>query len=633
MTDKNTPVYRALWELMNVARGSHRANNAWLYALTWLAASRLAMSGQLPGATSISDLISVSAWNIGQDGVLPPEAKDLVWGAGGDSPHEAAMRTQALGIVTRLIEEYGHYPWDVIDAPWQRSDAWRADVNSDIALAPELCELAFDAVRVRSQALIWIPFDPSGQLVIRAVRRGMRVIAAGPGRRTETHLRLLLALEDQTRLAQSDVLFDVPRTSVKRELTADFLLATPPIGMKLQAGAGWRQWEGEEPDVAGGSDLYQRHGPISQVQIDRSDTWAIAAFWPRVRERAVFLASPSVLFAKGQEQRLREHLLMEQRCLSAVTLLPTRQLSVTSLATALLLLDRTRDQHLLRLVDATEMTADTRSSMRYTRTLDHERIASLMSRTAEDEKVAVDVSIDAVMRRDFNLMPARYLRADLAETTGPRRPLGELVTVIRAPVAFKDPAATVVQEAGFPELDRWRAVAGPCAKTTSISFRKLEPAMLRQGDLLLSIKGTLGKSALIGDVPTVEPFPFGASRKEGGVVFPEVTRAPAVPSQSCIALRVRDSSISPILLFLYLRSDDFKRQIESLRLGATIAHVTPTTLLEEIQVPVLTVENQRDYIRRWTELCELEASIEDAQQRTEEIRRALWGPDAYQPQG
>lgn len=628
MTNKNTPAYRALWELMDVARGSHRANNAWLYALTWMAASRLAMSGDLPGATSLSDLISASAWDIHHEGVLPPEAKDLVWGPGADSPHESAMRTQALGIVTRLIDEYGHHQWDVIDAPWLRSDTSRVDVYSDIALAPELCELAFEALQADRQSLIWIPFDPSGQLVVRAVRRGMRVIAAGPGRRTDTHLRLLLAIEGQSRVEESAVLFDVPRAAVKRELTADFLLAAPPIGTKLQPGAGWRQWEPGEPDGAGSSTLYQRHGPMSQVQTDRSDAWAIAALWPRVRERAVFLVSPSVLFAKGQEQRLRQHLLMGKRCLAAVTLLPTRQLNVAGIASAMLLLDRARDQGSIRLVDASDMTVDTKSSMRYTRVLDYERVAHLISRTVDDASAACDVSTDAVIRRDFNLMPARYLRAALADKAGPRRPLGDLVSVIRAPVVYKDPAATLVQEAGFPELDRWRAVAGPCAKTTAIQFRKLEPSMLRHGDLLLSIKGTLGKSALMGDVPTVEHFPFGTTRREGGMVFPDVKKAPVVPSQSCIALRVRDNSISPVLLFLYLRSDDFKKQIESLRLGATIAHVTPSTLLEEIQVPVLPVEQQQDYIRRWSELCELEASIENAQQRTEKIRQALWAPDA-----
>ena len=42
-------------------------------------------------------------------------------------------------------------------------------------------------------------------------------------------------------------------------------------------------------------------------------------------------------------------------------LLPTRQLSATSLAPVMLLLDRARDQRSIRLVDATDMTIDTRS--------------------------------------------------------------------------------------------------------------------------------------------------------------------------------------------------------------------------------------------------------------------------------
>lgn len=626
MTNKHTPAYRALLELMDVARGLHSGKNAWLYALTWLAASRLAVRGHLPGATGINDLISASAWDNQPGGAIPTEARELVWGRGDDSTHESAARTQALGVVTRLLEEYGHHEWDVIDAPWQQSETWRADVSGGFALAPELCDLAFDVLEARTGGVLWIPFDPSGQLVIRAVRKGLRVIAAGPGRRDETHLRLLLAIEGQSSLMESAVLFDVPRGEVKRELTADFLLAAPPFGMKLQLGTGWRQWEGEDTDAGEANSLYQRHGPITQVQIDRSDSWAIAAFWPRVRERAVFLTSPGVLFAKGQEQRLREHLLMKARALRAVAMLPTRQLGPTSLASAMLLLSRAGGERSIRLVDATQMTTDRRSSMRYSRVLDSERIGPLVLRQAEDENSARDVSLEEVIDHDFSLLPARYLRPDLPDAGGPRRRLGDLVTVIRAPVVYKDPAATVVQEAGFPELDRWRAVAGPCAKTTAIQPRKLEDAMLRDGDLLLSIKGTLGKSALVGNVPTVD-HSSSAARRDGGLVFADIGQAPVVPSQSCIALRLRDNSVSPVLLFLYLRSDEFKRQIDSLRLGATIAHITPSTLLQEVQVPVPPLERQQDYVRRWSELCDLEASIEDAQQRTEEIRQALWAPD------
>ncbi len=246
MTNKNTPAYRALWALMDIARGSHRANNAWLYALTWLAASRLASSGHIPGPSDISSLISAEAWNALPEALIPAEARELVWGSGRDTSIDSSMRTQALGVVARLIEEHGQQDWDVIDAPWLQSDTWRTDMGADAALAPELCDLAFDCLQAPSGSTIWIPFDPSGQLVMRAIRKRLHVIAAGPGRRTETHLRLLLAIEGHGHWLESPIEFDVPRGSIKRELVTDFLLATPPFGMRLQPGAGWRQWESDE---------------------------------------------------------------------------------------------------------------------------------------------------------------------------------------------------------------------------------------------------------------------------------------------------------------------------------------------------------------------------------------------------
>ena len=624
MTIKSNPAYRALWALMDLARGTHKANNAWLYALTWLAAARLAISGQDPEIIEIGDLISESTWNKLPEELIPAEAKDLVWGVGRGHSQDSSIRTQALGIVAGLIAEYGQNEWDVIDASWSLPEIWRADSNADAALAPELCELAFACLQAPPESVIWIPFDSSGQLVVRAIRNGLKVIAAGPGRRTDTHLRLLMAIEGFGLRKDCPVQFDVPRGNVKREIKAEFLIATPPFGMRLQTGAGWRQWEGDESDLVLQSSLYRRHGPVTQVQIDRSDSWAVAAFWPRVSRRAVFLASSGILFSKGQEQRLREHLLLESRSLLAAVLLPTRMLSVTTLASAMLILDRSGEPHSMRLVDATEMTIDTKSSMRYARNLDHERVASLVNKQAADEKAVCDVSIEEILKQDFSLMPGRYLRPALSTAAGPRRPLGDLVEVIRAPAASKESIAIMVQEAGFPELDRWRAVTGPCSKTTLLQPRKIGNHQLRSGDILLSIKGTLGKSGLIGDVPGNADVSFGLEDKAENSDNSDISSLPLVPSQSCIALRVRNASISPTVLLLYFRSDDFKRQIESLRSGAAIAHVTPATLLQDIHVPIPPKAEEAEYLRRWSELCELEASIEEAQERSNRIRAALW---------
>jgi len=73
-----------------------------------------------------------------------------------------------------------------------------------------------------------------------------------------------------------------------------------------------------------------------------------------------------------------------------------------------------------------------------------------------------------------------------------------------------------------------------------------------------------------------------------------------------------------------MRSDEFKAQLEALRLGATIAHISPASLLSDVQIPVLPLDDQEQKIREYEVLCELEATIEDAQARAENIRTNLW---------
>ncbi|OWS71975.1 hypothetical protein CBI30_03840 [Polynucleobacter aenigmaticus] len=613
------PAAIALVELMDLSRSNRNIEDAWLYALTWLAACRLTPANNIGGASGINGLLSRETWDRTTYSAIPVEAKNLIWGSKSDSTSESTERTQALSIVTKLIEKTNGQSWDVIDVPWSITGSSR--INFLGGLTPELCDLLFTGIDAKTGDKIWIPFDQSGQLVIRAVRKGLKVVADGPGRQSQLHLKLLLAIESADHTNGGSVDFEVGTETNSRELNAEFLIATPPFGMRIQTGAGWHQWEGANLDQIGGDGIYQRHGPFIKVQLDRSDSWAVAAFWPRISRRAVFLVSPNVLFAKGQEQRLRENLLLNEGGLSAVTMLPTRQLSMTSMASVILQLDRNSLERQVRFTDATEMTIESKSTMKFSRILDLPRVVSLMSGKLEDPKTSITTGYEEIAMQDFNLVPTRYLRQSL---TGPRRPLGVLVEVIRAPVTSKDPTALTIQEAGFPELDRWRAVSGPFSKTTSINVRKLEESMLREGDILLSIKGTLGKSALIGRVPTVDSsFQHTAMKQYGEPIFTEITLSPVVPSQSCIALRVADPGISPLQLFMYLRSDDFKNQIDSLRVGASVAHVTPRTLMNEIRVPIPEKSELDNYRQKYDELCDLEVSIEIADQRMVEIRNSL----------
>ena len=190
-------------------------------------------------------------------------------------------------------------------------------------------------------------------------------------------------------------------------------------------------------------------------------------------------------------------------------------------------------------------------------------------------------------------------------------------------MASKDLFAVPAWEVGIPRLDRLTPIAAPLAKgkykskSTSIDPRKAEGSVLRSGDVLLSIKGTIGKAGLLGDVPEAAPnlrfgSPLDVDEDDG-------RNWPVVAAQSCIALRLTSNRMSPQLLLLYLWSEDFLRQIDGLRKGATVARVTPSVLLKEIQVPIVPLAEQTALIQTYDELCRLEEIIAAAEPRTKAL--------------
>jgi type I restriction-modification system DNA methylase subunit len=624
----------ALWQLMDLVRDKYTIDSAWLYSLTWIAACRLSLGNSDEESLLLLKLQREEIWSEERYSSIPSEAKILLWGQG-DLATDKELKKKAIRILVSMIDRHDSHDqseiinWNVSDLLWDFREFSRTDAFGGMAMAPELCDLAFEMLDPQAGKTIWIPFDATGQLVIRAAKRGLQVNAYGPGRRLSTQLQLLLAIERANGSIPLEVNFEEPPTEENRRVFLDdYLISVPPFGMKIQPGMGWHQWEGEPEENHQLESLSRRIGPFLQLQLDRSETWSVAAFWPHVKERAIFIVTPNVLFGKGQEEKLRQNILSESNALFAVATLPNRLFNVSNIASAMLCMERKPVGQFVRFVDASDLTFDSKSSMKSSRILDRERVVRLMLGRVDDPDVACSVGLQDIAKQDFNLLPMRYLRNTFLGGGEQRQPLGELVTVVRAPVIAKDVTAIDVQEAGFSELDGWQMVVGPCLKTSAMQPRKIKDSMLKNGDILISIKGTLGKSALIGNVPSLgSGFLPNYIRQADQSISNDIKLAPLVPAQSCIALRLKVDTIDPIVLFLFFRSNDFKKQIESLRSGATVAHVTPSTLLQEILIPILPLQESEKYLKLYAELCELENSVKAAQKRIDEIRETLWAND------
>jgi hypothetical protein len=601
MVDPNQrPDRKALTALVRLGHNLPEGN-PWIFALAWLGAARLYMDGALgDGATAGAGLLDENVWRERlHPAGLPSEAVEAVWREWGSGTDAVSLNTTALALILSLAKEQLAHTWDVVDAPWGNL----ASSYFQTVCSPELADLSVELLQGRVGQRVWIPFDPAGQFCVRAIRRGLRPIVAGPGRNSDLIARLMLLIHFGTGYLDQAHFNVEPDSSGRRRLESDLLICMPPLGHKLIQGSGWRQWEYLGTRAVGLGTAYENGGQLPQIQFDRSEAWSIAAFWPRISERAVFVVTPSVLFAKGQEQRLRQQLLQDEQLSMAVITLPTRQFEATALAPALLILDRRPARRRIRFVDAKEAIVERRMDGRVTRVLDMRKVAHL-AESNESSGSAIDVSTTEVSEPERILLPSRYLAPSLSNEV-PRMVLGELVSAIKSPPVVGDAAAEAAIEIGVSNLDQWTPIEvnEGVGRPVQVTGGKLRLSALREGDLILSVKGTLGKAAMLGAL--------------GG-------NARAVPAANCIGLRLRAENITPEFLLLYLRSDEFKAQLESIRVGASIPHVTTNSLLLNTSVPIPALSQLSSYKEMYEELCRIEAEIRVATRREEELRKALW---------
>ena len=613
LNERPLQTFRALLNL-GVEYGRSQSD-AWLLALAWLAMARLAVVGRLPGATGIASLLEPEAWSALPTELLPRTTAAHAWHLREAPDQEALLRSRAVALLAPLMDQMEEpEEWDVLDAPWHLQTDF-GTASPVLAIAPQLCDLLLDLLSPPADASVWIPFDTTGQLVLRANRRGSNVIAVGPQKRRAPYLHFLAAI-DSTRSASPSL--SVTQLSSIAGLEADYVLLIPPFGMRLETGSDWRSWTQSTTTSTAWNSATSASGIADWIQFDRVESWAVSAFWPRTRKRGVFLVSPTLLFAKGQEERLREILLRNDGALDAVVTLPSRLFAGTSFSCAVLKLDRDRGHESVRLIEGADFGQDLGSSHNEARLHASTNILDLVNRRSDDSRVAADVSVEELEDRDFNLVPLRYIRR-LGSVVGPQATLGDFVTVIRAPVSSNDPTALSVQEIGIGDLNVWKPLIGPFSKFTRVRANKVADHALRKDDIVLSIKGTVGKCGFVGELAAT--LPALPSPLNGSPSF-------LVVAQSCIALRISETARSMLLpefLFMFLRSDAFREQVASLRVGAAISHVTPSALLKETQIPVLSLGGQVAYAKTDVEICALEHQATEAKRRIEDLRHTCWG--------
>ena len=617
MTPQSAPTAVGTFHrLLDLVRGQGMATDALPSALAWLVLGRLAEQGRAPALSTGLDRDPQRVVYAIRELDAPPVLQEALEKALSD--WHAPLSSDAAYIVRQLLDGPQKSQWGLQDAAWLAVGKSRYGLDGHPAFDPALCDLAVASLHCGPGDHVWVPFDPSGQFTARLVGEGAHVWRAGPGYDAAALTVLLLALGDDP----SDfdrVTFAATPPAVSGSSAVTKCLVAAPMAMKIPGAHPWRQWQG---GARTGRVLW-----LDPDELDRSEAWAVAAMWPLVRDRGVFLASPSLMFAHGQEQRLRKALTQDRggNMVVAVVSLPSGLMAGASVAPAMLVLD-TRDRgQRVRMVDVGGVDGPGGIKSRLGKDVGVAAAAMLLQSGDQVPQIAGDIDLGEIEKCDFSLMPQRYLRR-VEGLAGVRCALGDLVVqTVRSPVPTKDPNGWAVWEIGITGLDRWRPITSGYERSMEITPRKADEALLREGDLVLSIKGTVGRAGIVGAIPATydeaKIAEVTAVLSDASPTAPGKPRSvAAVAAASCVALRVDRQKVLPEYLLLYLRSDDFKQQLEALRVGAAIAHITPAALLAGVQVLLMPLEAQRRLSERYRELCGLEEKVEQLQRRMLEIR-------------
>ncbi len=237
-----------------------------------------------------------------------------------------------------------------------------------------------------------------------------------------------------------------------------------------------------------------------------------------------------------------------------------------------------------------------------------------------------EVSVADIIAQDYILTTDRYRQSDsdsqLAafledQDTAPLEDIAELIRPVALPkaedgdISLHEAAPSDIGERGLVEAPKKEI------RIRRAALRKARNQQLQTGDVVISVKGTVGAVGLVPE--GVEDEVYGEMWTAG---------------QSLMILRLKTQRLTPVALYEYLSSDSVRAHLQSLAGGATIPMLGIKDL-RALRVPLpgkaLLDEIDRDFRHRQAQFDK----IEQMQAKVSEERASSWphrhlavGPEA-----
>jgi type I restriction enzyme M protein len=470
---------------------------------------------------------------------------------------------------------------------------WAADVHTEFfGYNPTLCDLLVALLEITPQQTVYVPWEGSGQIAARVVRRNAKVWVESQMPTTPAQILSLINTTDWKLRPTNPI--QAPAALEKGKLIQfETAVCAPPMGLRY-------------PPEFAGNDLWGRFEEKTPV----GNVLHIQHLLAQTKGRIVVTVPNSVLFGKGAEKQLREYLL-KHGYLDAVIALPAGLCSHTAIPLTILVMSKNRRTDVIRFVNADtdefrEISAKKRCALK--------NIPDLLALIANKNTsaIAASIPISQIADNDFSLEVNRYVLDESARklnetlTRYETRKLGELFDIIRPRQYTTASRGVQVWEVQAQDIPQYGYIQHASKETQfDLDSPKANSYFIRPNDVLMTFKGVVGKTGIAGIVPN--------SGRDGWIT-----------GQSLVILRSRFPEIyPPKALLIYLRSAMGQGLLSRMAVGASIPSLQ-LSALKELEIPIPSVEGMQPMVRAFDEEAQIQAEIERLRTRQTELSSDFW---------
>lgn len=374
----------------------------------------------------------------------------------------------------------------------------------------------------------------------------------------------------------------------------DISVAFPPMGLKYDADAIRHYWH---------------HRFFAKT--NSGNVLCIQHLIAQTKDRVIVAVPNSLLFSRGAEYALREYLL-NNRMIEAVIGMPPALLSLVSIPFSILILDIQGKPDHVRFVDGSDEKFFEKDARNRSRLIHWKSLLETFNE-GYDEAIVRNIPIENILQNDCQLEVSRYLlppeqkRVIRFLNTSETAHLKDLVDFVRPSTKLikdGDLDAFEVSLSDFPEFGYLKTPERTILVSQAGVASKESKSFLSPGDIVIAIKGSVGKVAIVpDDVP---------SAKEGGWVV----------NQSCLILR-SFGKIDPKILFMYLRSDVGQTLLKGIVSGATIPLIQ-LGRLQDLQIIIPPQDEAQELRENFDEQVKFQNLIEALQEKQRQLDKLHW---------